>query len=209
MKTLLRHAHHYLKSLLGIIVMMILVGGYLLLAILHYEKLGEVNQTLLIIFSVLFPFFVFLGLFGRGVWNTKGGETENNVNMICLSKDPEEIMNQIQDKYESKIKEDLKAKTLACLKKINDAIELLRQKKDSESLIDCKKGLYWLQCVIINLSTVIDSSVNYDFDGIYGLMKKLNVMSEKRTSNGGIETEINDFSNDFEKIKKEIEEAIK
>lgn len=198
------------KSLWGIIVMMILlVGGYLSLAIIYYEKLGEVNQTLLIIFAVLFPFFVLLGLLERGSWNTKNGETENNINMVCLSKDPEEIMNQVVDKYTNKIKEELKAKILACLKKANDGIEHFKQTKDSESLINCEKYLYWLQSAIVNLSTVVDISVIYNFDSIYRLIKKLNEILKKLTENNSIETEINEFSKEFEKIKKEIEEAIK
>lgn len=63
MKTLLRHARHYSKSLLGIMVIMILlVYSYLTLAIAFLERLGEMNQTLLIVFSILFPFFLFGGL---------------------------------------------------------------------------------------------------------------------------------------------------
>lgn len=63
MKTWLNKARIYSKTVLGIMTLMLIIDyTYILGAIVWGDVLGTLNQSLLILFAVLFPFFLFGGL---------------------------------------------------------------------------------------------------------------------------------------------------
>lgn len=63
MKNLVKSAKSYSRTILGLISLMVIqTYAYVFLAIVYGQNLSELNKTLLFLFAVLFPFFLFGGL---------------------------------------------------------------------------------------------------------------------------------------------------